>query len=46
MSNYGRSTPYEFFAEAFANSQCGEPNIIGKAMNIWLKEKGMMKSGD
>ena len=46
MSDYGRSTPYEFFAEAFANSQCGEPNIIGKAMNIWLKEKGMMKNGD
>lgn len=40
LSRYGRSNYHEFFAEVFANSQCGEPNELGKAMIEWLVEKG------
>ena len=40
MSDYGKSNVYEAFAEAFANSQLGEPNIMGDAVNIWLERKG------
>ena len=39
-SNYGYEDDYEFFAEAFANSQCGEPNELGIAMNEWLRREG------
>ena len=31
---------YEFFAECFANSQLGEPNILGQAINQWLESRG------
>lgn len=31
------------FAEVFVNSQLGNPNELGKAMNIWLEKKGMVK---
>ena len=40
MSQYGKTNQYEFFAEAFMNSQSGRPNSVGKAMNDWLKEQG------
>jgi hypothetical protein len=40
MSNYGLTSDAEFFAEAFANSQLGEPNVLGKAMAQWLKGRG------
>ena len=30
----------EFFAECFANSQLGEPNVLGQAMTQWLKNRG------
>ena len=40
LSVYGRSNYYEAFAETFANSQCGEPNELGDAMNIWLERQG------
>lgn len=40
MSEYGQSNVYEAFAEVFANSQLGKPNIMGDAMNIWLERKG------
>ena len=43
ISQYGSSSDGEFFAEAFANSQLSKPNTIGKAMNIWLERKGLMK---
>lgn len=43
ISNYGRTNKCEFFAEVFANSQLGDPNELGKAMNIWLKKKGLVK---
>lgn len=39
-SEYSRSNPEEFFAEAFANSQCGKPNEIGNAMLEWLRRSG------
>lgn len=41
VSRYGKKNSAEFFAEAFANSQLGEPNEIGNAMNMWLKQKGL-----
>ena len=37
MSNYGMENPREFFAECFANFRCGEPNIMGRAMGLWLE---------
>lgn len=30
----------EFFAECFANSQLGEPNVLGQAMDRWLESRG------
>ncbi|MBD5104471.1 MAG: hypothetical protein HDT47_06375 [Ruminococcaceae bacterium] len=41
ISRYGCKDKAEFFAEVFMNSQLGEPNELGKAMNIWLKRKGL-----
>lgn len=43
LSEYGKSSPSEFFAEVFANSQLGKPNALGDAMNEWLKDKGLVK---
>ena len=40
LSRYGHTDYLEFFAEAFANSQCGKPNELGKAMQEWLKKEG------
>jgi len=40
ISKYGKSDYYEAFAEIFMNSQCGEPNELGKAMNIFLERSG------
>lgn len=46
LSRYVReSTPYghkneEFFAECFANSQLGQPNVLGQAMLQWLEKRG------
>lgn len=40
ISTYGKKNDSEFFAEVFANSQCGEPNELGNAMNEWLRRKG------
>lgn len=39
-SQYGLTNESELFAEAFANSQLGEPNVLGKAMNKWLERQG------
>lgn len=39
VSKYGKTNYAEFFAEVFANSQCGKPNELGKAMQIWLEKK-------
>ena len=40
LSEYGRTNSAEFFAEVFANSQCGQPNELGKAMELWLAKEG------
>ena len=40
LSDYGKTNSFETWAEMFANSQNGAPNILGDAMNIWLKRKG------
>ncbi len=42
ISRYGNTSKSEFFAEVFANSQTGKPNALGKAMNVWLKRKGLI----
>ena len=42
LSDYGRSNKAEFFAEVFANSQLSKPNELGRAMQIWLKRKGLL----
>ncbi len=41
LSRYGRENNFEFFAEVFANSQCGAPNALGKAMNVWFERSGL-----
>lgn len=43
ISDYGNLKAVEFFAECFANSQLGKPNILGEAMNRWLKGKGLVR---
>ena len=40
LSTYGATNDEEFFAECFANSQCGKPNELGRAMQIWLERNG------
>ena len=40
LSQYGHTNHFEFFAEVFANSQCGAPNELGKAMLKWLEKEG------
>lgn len=40
LSKYGHTNTFEAFAETFMNSQCGVPNVLGKAMNKWLKKEG------
>ena len=42
LSRYGHKNKAEFFAEVFANSQLSNPNDLGKAMQIWLKRKGLI----
>lgn len=41
ISRYGKENSYEFFAECFANANCGKPNTLGKAMDQYLKERGV-----
>lgn len=38
VSEYGRSSPAEFIAEAVANAFCGNPNPIGNAMRKVLSQ--------
>lgn len=41
ISGYGRKNPREFFAECFANSVCGKPNALGRAMAVYLDRHGI-----
>lgn len=40
LSEYGKKNSFEFFAECFANMECGKPNELGKAMKEFLKNRG------
>ena len=40
LSRYGKTNRFEAFAEMFMNSQCGKPNELGDAMNIFLERCG------
>lgn len=40
ISDYGKTSYQEAFAEVFANSQLGKPNELGDAMNVWLERNG------
>lgn len=40
LSRLGHSNSFEFFAEVFANSQCGNPTELGLAMQEWLEKEG------
>ena len=37
LSAYGQENPREFFAECHANMRCGSPNVLGKALEEWLR---------
>lgn len=37
LSQYGKTSPAEFFAECFANMECGKSNELGKALKEYLK---------
>jgi len=43
LSEYGRKNSMEFFAECFANMECGKPNELGTAMKEYLMQKGILK---
>lgn len=43
LSKYARKNPRDFFAECFANSQCGKPNAYGNAIVEYLERKGYGK---
>lgn len=40
LSGYGKTNSREAFAESFANSQLGNPNAMGRAMQDWLRKQG------
>lgn len=37
LSRYGQTNDFEFFAECHANMRCGAPNVLGKALKLWLE---------
>lgn len=41
LSEYGKTNSFEFFAECFANLECGKPNELGKALGEYLKKRGV-----
>lgn len=41
LSDYGKENSFEFFAECFANLECGKPNELGLALKEFLKKRGM-----
>lgn len=40
LSEYAMKDDAEFFAECFMNSQCGQPNQLGLAMQEFLRRRG------
>lgn len=41
LSDYGKENSFEFFAECFANLECGKPNELGAAIKEYLKKRGV-----
>lgn len=41
LSEYGKKNSFEFFAECFANLECGKPNELGLALKEYLKKRGL-----
>lgn len=41
LSEYGKKDSFEFFAECFANLECGKPNELGKAIAEYLEKRGL-----
>ena len=41
LSEYGKVDSFEFFAECFANLECGKPNELGKALSKYLMKRGL-----
>lgn len=41
LSSYGQENSFEFFAECFANLECGKNNDFGKALGEYLKKRGL-----
>lgn len=41
LSVYGKENSFEFFAECFANLECGKTNELGKALGEYLKKRGL-----
>lgn len=41
VSEYGKTNSHEFFAEAFANANSGNPNKVGRAMLDYLESNGI-----
>ena len=37
LSRYGGKDAAEFFAECYANYRCGAPNLLGRAIGVWLE---------
>ena len=42
LSTYGNTNSFEFFAECFANMECGKSNILGEAMKEFLKRRNLL----
>jgi hypothetical protein len=42
VSGYAKDNPRDFFAECFANANCGKPNAYGKALMELLREDGVL----
>lgn len=42
LSTYGKENSFEFFAECFANLECGKPNELGAALEMYLKKRGII----
>ena len=41
VSRYANERPVDFFAECFANLECGRMNVYGKAMKVFLERRGV-----
>lgn len=42
LSEYAKENSRDFFAECFANLNCGKPNEYGIALSEFLKQRGLL----